>query len=125
MQLERAPQLGVARETLLREAKLDENQLRDPDARIPLAAVARLWRAVTKHVPDPAFGLRFGADARVRELGLVGYTMAFSSTVGSALRRLVRYSRIVSDALVVTLETDAETTWVRLDVQPELHAFRP
>jgi AraC-like DNA-binding protein len=41
------------------------------------------------------------------------------------LRRLVRYSRIVSDALVITLETEAEATWVRLDVQPALHAFRP
>jgi AraC-like DNA-binding protein len=123
--LERAAQLGVSRDTLLREAKLDERQLRDPDSRIPLIAYARMWRAVTKHVSDPAIGLRIGADTRVRELGLVGYSMAFSATLGSALRRLVHYSRIVSDALVVTLETEGEATWLRLDVQPALHAFRP
>ena len=120
--LERAAQLGVSRDTLLREARLDERQLRDPDSRIPLTAVARLWRAVTKHVADPAVGLRIGANTRVREFGLVGYSMAFSSTLGSALRRLVHYSRIVSDALVVALETEGEATWLRLDVQPALRA---
>jgi len=123
--LERVTRLGVARETLLREAKLDERQLRDPDARIPLAAITRLWHAVTSHVPDPAVGLRIGADTRVREWGLVGYTMAFSGTVGSALKRLAHYSRVMSDALVVGLETERDATWVRLDVQPALRAFRP
>lgn len=125
MHLQRVTQLGLTRETLLREAGLDERQVQDPDSRIPLAAVARLWRSLTKHVPDPAVGLRLGADARVREFGLVGYTMAFSSTVGSALRCLGHYSRIVSDALVVTLETEGEATWLRIDVQPALRAFRP
>jgi Arabinose-binding domain of AraC transcription regulator, N-term len=80
--LERAPQLGVARETLLRDAKLDEKQLGDPSGRIPLAAVARLWRSLASHVSDPAVGLRVGADIPVREFGIVGYAMAFSSTVG-------------------------------------------
>jgi AraC-like DNA-binding protein len=51
--------------------------------------------------------------------------MAFSSTLGSALRRLSHSSRIVSDALVVSLETQGEATWLRLDVQPALRAFRP
>jgi Arabinose-binding domain of AraC transcription regulator, N-term len=125
MHLERAAQLGVSRDTLLREAKLDERQVRDPDSRIPLTAVARLWRVVTKLSPDPAMGLRLGADARVREFGLVGYAMAFSTTLGSALRRFVHYSRIVSDALVVALETEGEATWLRLDVQPALRALRP
>jgi AraC-like DNA-binding protein len=123
--LERTTRLGVPRETLLREARLDERQLQDPDSRIPLAAVARLWRAVTSHVSDPALGLRMGTEVRAREFGLVGYTMAFSSTVGSALKRLAHYSRIVSDALVVMLDTEGDATWLRLDVQPALRAFRP
>src|SRR5262245_22383266 len=124
MHLERSTRLGLTREALLREAKLEERHVQDPDARIPLAAVARLWRYLEKHVPDPAVGLRLGADTRVREFGLVGYAMAFSSTVGSALRRLGRYSCIVSDALVVTLDTKGEATWLRVDVQPALRAVR-
>jgi len=123
--LDRAPQLGVSRDTLLQETKLDERQLRDPAGRIPLAAIARLWRSLASHAPDPAVGLRVGADVRVREFGIVGYTLAFSSTVGSALTRLSRYTRILSDAHALTLETEGEATGVRLDIQPELRAFRP
>ena len=51
--------------------------------------------------------------------------MAFSITLGSALRRLGHNSRIVSDALVVLLETEGEATWLRVDVHPALRAFRP
>jgi AraC-like DNA-binding protein len=123
--LERAPLLGVSRDTLLRESKLDERQLRDPGGRIPLAAVTRLWRAVASRAPDPEVGLRLGADTHVREFGLVGYAMAFSSTVESALKRLARYSRILSDALAITLAPEGDAVWVRLDVQPELRALRP
>ena len=87
VQLERLGELGLAREVLLREAKVDERQLRDPDARIPLAAVARLWHVAASRVTDPAFGLRLGAETSVREWGLVGYVAAHSSTLGSALNR--------------------------------------
>lgn len=125
LQLDKLGQLGLSREVLLREAKVDERQLRDPDARIPLAAVERLWRVAAEHVPDPAFGLRLGAETSVREWGLVGYAAAFSSTLGSALNRFAHYSRVVSDALVVRIDTERDATWVRLDVQPALRAFRP
>jgi hypothetical protein len=43
----------------------------------------------------------------------------------AALQRLTRYDRLLSDALVVQLEAEAEATWVRLDVEPALRAFRP
>ena len=125
VQLDKLGQLGLAREVLLREAKVDERQLQDPDGRIPLQAVERLWRVAASHVRDPAFGLRLGAETSVREWGLVGYAAAYSSTLGSALNRFAHYSRVVSDALVVRVDTERDATWVRLDVQPALRAFRP
>jgi len=125
MHLARAARLGVPRAELLREARLREEQLRDPDARVPRSAIVRLWRAVAARVPDSALGLRYGAEIRLRELGLVGYTMAFSRTVGAALTRLTRYDRIVSETLSVTLDPRDDATWIRVDVEPELRAFRP
>jgi AraC-like DNA-binding protein len=123
--LERTTRWGVDRADLLRAARIDEVQLRDPDARIPLSAIVRLWEAVALRVPDPTFGLRLGSDVRAREFGLVGYTMAYSGTVEAALTRLSRYDRIVSESLVVHLDTRAEGTWVRVDADPALQAFRP
>jgi AraC-like DNA-binding protein len=125
VQLDKLGHLGLARDALLREAKIDERQLRDPDGRIPLAAVERLWRVAASQVPDPAFGLRVGGGTSMRDWGLVGYAAAYSSTLGSALKRFAHYSRVVSDALVVKLDTERDATWVRLDVQPALRAFRP
>jgi hypothetical protein len=125
MHLAHAARWGVPRAELLRAARLDEEQLRDPDARVPRTALVRLWHAVAAHVPDPALGLRLGTAVRAREFGLVGYTMAVSPTVAAALQRLTRYDRLLSDALVVQLEAEADATWVRLDVEPALHAFRP
>ena len=123
--LDRLTRWGASRAELLREARLSERQLQDPDARIPLAAMVRLWRSTGAQLPDPALGLRLGADIRARELGLVGYTMCFSGTLGAALERIARYDRIVSDALEVQLEPTGGATWVRIDVQPALRAFRP
>ena len=48
-----------------------------------------------------------------------------SKTLGAALKRLDRYDRIVSDTLNVELDAVADATWVRLDVQSPLRAFRP
>lgn len=123
--LDRLTRWGASRAELLREARLHEAQLQDPDARIPLDAMVRLWRATSARLPDPALGLRLGADIRARELGLVGYTMSFSATLGAALERIARYDRIVSDALEVQLEPTEGATWVRIEVQPALRAFRP
>jgi AraC-like DNA-binding protein len=125
MHLARAARLGVPRVELLREARLHEEQLRDPDARVPRSAIIRLWRAVGARVPDSAVGLRYGAEVRLRELGLVGYVMASSQTLGAALTRLTRYDRILSETLAVTLDPRDDATWVRVDVEPELRAFRP
>jgi AraC-like DNA-binding protein len=122
--LDRTAQLGLSRPELLGAAGLTEEQLRDPDARIPLSALVRLWHAVTERVPDPTLGLLLGAPTRARELGLVGYTMLFSHTIGAALQRYARYSRIMADTLVVHLDATPEATWVRVDVQPALRAFR-
>jgi AraC-like DNA-binding protein len=115
---------GLSRAQLLCAAGLSEDQLRDPDGRIPLSAIERLWRTTTARSSDPLLGLRLGANVRTRQLGLVGYTLVFSRTLGAALERLARYSHIVSDALVVELGEDADATWIRLDVQPALRAFR-
>ena len=125
VQLEKLGHMGLARDVLLREAKIDEQQLRDPDGRLPLDVVARLWHAAASRVADPAFGLRVGAETSVREWGLVGYAVAYSSTLGSALNRFAHYSRVMSDALVVRIDTERDAAWVRLDVQPALRAFRP
>jgi AraC-like DNA-binding protein len=116
---------GVSRAALLHDARVREEQLSDPEARVPVSGVIRLWRAIASHVADPTVGLRLGSDTRAKEFGLVGYTMVCSPTLHAALKRLDRYERVVSQTLNVELTTSGEATWVRLEAQSALAAFRP
>ena len=103
--LEQAEALGLDRVGLVRLAGLERIETQDPDARVPVSKQIALWHLIARHAPDPGFGIRLGASLEVRKLGLVGYTMYYSSTLGQALERLVRYSRVVNEALRLTLES--------------------
>ena len=103
--LERAEDVGLDRGALARLTGLEGVESKEPDARIPVSKEIALWDLITLHSPDPAFGLRLGASGEVRKLGLVGYAMYYSTTLGEALHRLVRFGRIVNEAITLTLET--------------------
>ncbi len=107
--LDRAEELGIDRSTLLAAARLDEEDLRDPDARVPIPAFVALWRALLESRPDPGLGLRFGAAMTAREVGLVGYLMMHSPDLETALRRLVRFCRILGETNRASLTVERGT----------------
>ena len=94
-----AERQGIGREELLRLAGLSEDLLEDPDARLPSTGVLRLWQLLAGRLRDPALGVHLLEGVRLRELGLVGYAMAFSPNLLDALRRLHRYVRILSETI--------------------------
>ena len=101
--VERTVELAVAegmnREVLTEAAGLGRLNLADPDSRVPVSTQVALWQLIAKSVADPGFAVRGGASLRAREAGLVGYVMSFSATLGAALGRFVRYSRVLNDAV--------------------------
>jgi AraC-like DNA-binding protein len=103
--LARAEQEGLNRAGLVEAAGLAGVDLSHPDSRVPLSAEVALWQLMAKATSDAGFGVRTGASFRARNAGLLGYAMYYSSTLGAALRRLARYSRIVTEAVQFDLET--------------------
>ena len=101
--LELGAREGLRPEELLAPAGLLDADLHDPDARIPLSKIENLWRELIRRVPACDVGLRLGTSFSVRDWGLVGYTMAYSRTLGHALERLARYSRIMTEAIQIEL----------------------
>jgi AraC-like DNA-binding protein len=93
---------GLSRQVLLEAAGLAEPDIADPDARLPVAAQIAVWQVVAKAISDPGFGVRTGAATRVRDYGLLGYAIYFSGNLGAALRRLVRYLHLLTDAVNVS-----------------------
>jgi AraC-like DNA-binding protein len=95
---------GMNRQVLTEAAGLTRVDLADPDSRVAVSSQVALWRLIARTVTDPGFGVRGGASFNVRDGGLLGYVMCYSETVGTALRRFVRYSRILTDAVEFRLE---------------------
>jgi AraC-like DNA-binding protein len=95
--------LGVAaaipRDILTDAAGITDQDLRDADARVPLAAEIALWQMLAKHISNPAFGVRAGAAYRLRAMGLLGYVVGFSGALSGALRRVQRYGRVFTEAV--------------------------
>ena len=95
--LRRAADLGLDRATMLRAAELDERALVDPDGRIPIRRHLDLWRFLVDQLDDRDFGLRIGRSLELADVGLVGYLMLNSETVGEALDRLSRFGSIIDE----------------------------
>ena len=95
---------GVRRDILMTAADATNEDLRDPDARLPVASVVALWQALAKHIADPGFAVRAGAALRTRQLGLVGYVASFSATLRDALERVERYGRLLTEEVEFRLD---------------------
>lgn len=124
--LEVAGERGVNRSEVLAASGWAEEQLQDPDEHVSLRRVLRLWTAVCERIPDPDFGLEVGCRFETRLGGVLGYAIRHSPTLGSALQRFARYSRLFTTALEVDLERGARTWRLlarRPPLQPRLRQF--
>ena len=116
---------GLNREALIEAAGLRGVDLSDGDSRVSTSTQVALWQLLAKGISDPGFGVRMGASVKLREVGLLGYVMQYSETLDTALRRFVRYGRVLNDAVESTLErTDAHHVAVS-QTHPELGVGLP
>jgi AraC-like DNA-binding protein len=99
---------------LLRSIGLDREAIEDPTLKVPYADMMLLSEHTARAIGDSAFGLHIGERVEMREYGLVGELQLTSSTVGEALRGLVRYLPIWTDVGTFSLDRDrrvAELQW--------------
>lgn len=122
--LDYAVRQGMDRERLMQAAGLVAEDVDDPDARVRTASTLKIWRKVIDAQNDPFLGLHIGSSIGTKQLGLVGYAMHYSETLGGALNRLARYGRILSDAIQFEIvETDEQAVFV-WQAHPSLVALR-
>jgi AraC-like DNA-binding protein len=95
---------GVDVVKVLSEAGFSYDDFRDPNARLPADATAKLWRVAVAHTGDPAFGLEAARYVTQTTFHGLGVAVLASATLRDAVRRLVRYNRLVCDAAELFLE---------------------
>ncbi|MGY8679781.1 AraC family transcriptional regulator ligand-binding domain-containing protein [Bradyrhizobium sp. UFLA05-153] len=64
--------------------------------------------AAAEALNDDLLGLRLAEEFDLRDLGLLYYVMASSDTLGDALKRVSRYSRITNEAVVLQYQETRE-----------------
>jgi AraC-like DNA-binding protein len=99
---------GVDGREVLESAGFGRDAFDDPNARVPVVAMAKLWEMAAERVGDPAFGLRASKYVRSTSFHALGYSVMASSTLEEAVERILQYNRIVSDVASLRLERVGE-----------------
>jgi AraC-like DNA-binding protein len=119
---------GIDFRVLARRVGIDPDLLARPNARYSSARIQKLWQLAATESGDPLFGLHVGGLARPGMLHALGLGIVSSTSVLSALKRIERYSSVVStngrfvltqqDGLVSLETRPTETT-----VMPTVHSL--
>ena len=91
---------GVAVAPLLKRVGLTPELIADPQERLSVRSQIALLNEAAIALRDDRLGFTLARDHDPREIGLLYYVMASSRTLGAALKRLARYSRVTNEALV-------------------------
>jgi AraC-like DNA-binding protein len=94
---------GLDAGALLAEAGIDRPTIEVSDGRLATEKISRLWELAVARSGDPSIGLAQHDVVRPAIFGVVGYTMMSCADLHGAFERLVRYLRILSDALTIHL----------------------
>lgn len=89
---------------------LDITGLGDLDMNKPLTLSAAQMDSVCTHAlalsNDQQFGLRLGSRINIPSQGILGYALMTSSTIGAALKLLVRYNRTILPSIKIELRLE-------------------
>jgi len=99
---------GIDAEQFVRDGGYPPELFRDPAARLPTSAVDKASKAAAERIADPAFGLRAARCWHPSNLGALGHAWLASSTLRTALGRLERYNRILTEKAKYRLEDSAK-----------------
>jgi AraC-like DNA-binding protein len=88
---------GIDATALLGEVGLQDLRLADPDARLPLVCLDKLWDRAAAVVGDADLGLHVAETIDTSSFGLLSYLGTASATWGEGLERVLRYFRLLSE----------------------------
>jgi AraC-like DNA-binding protein len=114
---------GIDADGLLRRAGIDPDHLDDPVARVPTSNATRMWHLAVEETGDPCFGLAVARLWHPTSFHALGFAWLASETFEEALRRLVRYSHVVSTAAQMELRDINGSCELGLDKDPLIAAY--
>ncbi len=95
---------GLDPASVFKKAGINPEVLANPEVRVNVSQVDRLWLLVMDKIDDPCFGLKMVNYWHPSQVGALGYAWLASSTLRTALKRAARYIHVVSEDLSLELE---------------------
>ncbi len=96
---------GLDSTALFIEVGLDPEIMRDPNGRYPVSRMSRLWKLAVQTSGDPCIGLHAAEYVQPTTFHSLGLAVLASQSLEDAMRRGARFSRIVSNAVDVSVES--------------------
>jgi AraC-like DNA-binding protein len=105
---EAAALVGLDPRALLRQLDIDRRVLYEPELRIPAQKVFELLELSAQVSGCETFGLRMAAVRRLSDYGPIALLLAHQPTMRDSLMTLIRYQRMLNQALLIDVEDIAD-----------------
>ena len=115
---------GADREGLFENSGLSPSMLEVPETMISYAQLGVLARNALRLTQNPALGLDVGRNMRAPQLGMLGFAMISSSTVGAALDLMLRHSRTLAPSLSMELRVEGDQALFSMHETIELGSLK-
>jgi len=108
-----ARKVGLDPTRMLARFELPSRCLRDPELKVPLDRVRQLLEGSAEMSGAEAFGLMMAETRQLSNLGPVGLLVREQPTLRRALAALARYTRLLNEALFLTIEESGDVVVLR------------
>ncbi|MDQ0872865.1 hypothetical protein QFZ77_001524 [Paenibacillus sp. V4I3] len=88
---------GHNKDDFFKRLHIDESILHDTEARLSEEDFERITELAAAITSDDMFGLHQGQNIELSDLGILGYVMLHSKTIGQGLAAFQKYNMIVCD----------------------------
>jgi AraC-like DNA-binding protein len=99
---------GLNPKQAFQELDLEPSVMDDPSGRYPYVAIDKLWKRLADESADPCLGIKAARFWHPSYMGALGYAWLSSSSLKTALKRYDRYSRILTEGAIITVEEDKD-----------------
>jgi len=107
---------GQPAAAVLRHAGLSDELLRDPEVLLPIETIFSVWEATMRQVRDDGLPIAIGKTFALADYPILGFTVMTAPSCREALRRVIRFSAIVTTSGRWSLDEsggDARLCWHR------------
>lgn len=106
---------------LFLKAGINPELINKSDARLKVANVDRLWHLAVEVLDDPCFGVKMATHWHPSRMGSLGYAWLVSTSLRTAIERLVRYMHVVTEAIDLKTSNTPRGLTISLYIDPSVN----